>query len=181
MIANENDLKNALRRLAASMPREAPARVEQRLLEQFRRRRQGRRRMVWASAATVGTAIAAGIAAAFFTIPPAPGPPAAAIVHVAPPAIAAPVRPVVAARRAARKKTPQAQPSRAEVATTFYPLPDADSLPPADHATVMRVRLPRSAMRMVGLPVNEERVNERIQADVVLGHDGLVRAVRFLQ
>ena len=180
MIANENDLKNALRRLAASMPREAPACVEQRLLEQFRRRRQVRRRMVWASASSVGAAIAAGIFTVFFMIPAAPGPPPPAIVHVPPPALKQPVKTVVA-RRAARRKTPQAQPSRAEVATTFYPLPDADSLPPADHATVMRVRLPRSAMRMVGLPVNEERVNERIQADVVLGQDGLVRAVRFMQ
>lgn len=182
MIANENDLKDALQRLAASMPREAPACVEQRLLVQFRRRRQVRRRMVWASAASVGTAIAAGIFTVFFMIPAAPGPPAPVIVHAAPPPIMLQVAPVFVARRQARKKAPpQAQPSRAEVATTFYPLPDADSLPPADHATVMRVRLPRSAMRMVGLPVNEERVNERIQADVVLGQDGLVRAVRFMQ
>ena len=181
MITNENDLKDALRRLAASMPQQAPVRVEQRLLEQLRHRRQMRRRMVWASAAFAGAAIAAGIVAAFM-IPAAPGPPLPVMVHVGPPPIAQPVTPVVVARRPDRKKTPPAQPSRAaEVATTFYPLPDADSLPPADHATVMRVRLPRSAMRMVGLPVNEERVNERIQADVVLGQDGLVRAVRFLQ
>jgi len=183
MIANENDLKDALRRLAASMPREAPACVEQRLLEQFRRRRQVRRRIIWASAASVGTAIAAGIFTVFFMIPATPGPPAPVTVHAAPPPIVLQVAPVVVARRSARKQAPPlAQPSRApEIATTFYPLPDADSLPPADHATVMRVRLPRSAMRMVGLPVNEERVNERIQADVVLGQDGLVRAVRFLQ
>jgi hypothetical protein len=33
----------------------------------------------------------------------------------------------------------------------------------------------------VGLPVNEERANERIRADMVLGQDGIARAVRFVQ
>jgi hypothetical protein len=36
-------------------------------------------------------------------------------------------------------------------------------------------------MRLVGLPVNEERANERIRADMVLGQDGIARAVRFVQ
>ena len=35
-------------------------------------------------------------------------------------------------------------------------------------------------MMAVGLTVNEERALERVQADVMLGADGLPRAVRFL-
>jgi len=68
-----------------------------------------------------------------------------------------------------------------EVATKFYALPDADIFAPVEDATVVRVQLPRSAMRMIGLPVNEDRAAERIRADVVLGQDGIARAVRFIQ
>jgi len=35
-------------------------------------------------------------------------------------------------------------------------------------------------MRTVGLPINEERASERIQADVLLGQDGIARAIRFI-
>ena len=46
---------------------------------------------------------------------------------------------------------------------------------------VVRVRLPRSAMRSVGLPVNEDRWMEQVPADVLLGQDGVARAVRFVK
>ena len=177
MITNESELSDALRRLAASAPQHAPGRVEQKLIEYFRRR-QLRKRMVWTSA-IAAVAVAAGTAVVVLTIPPMPGPPRPVVVHAAPPPIPLPEATVVAQ---APKKPSRVRISGAEeVATTFYALPDADNLPPAEDTTVVRVRLPRSAMRMVGLPVNEERVNERIQADVMLGQDGLMRAVRFVQ
>ena len=180
MITNESELRQALRRLAASTAQRAPERVEQNLVQNFQRRRQWRARVVWGAALTTG-AIAAGIAALLTALPPMPKPPNPVVFHAAPPAIPQPSRRIVAQRPAPRKRlTVQAQ-KDTEVATEFYALPDIDSLPPAEGATVVRVRLPRSAMRMVGLPVNEERVGERIQADVVLGQDGLMRAVRFLQ
>ena len=46
---------------------------------------------------------------------------------------------------------------------------------------MVRVRLPRSALAAFGLPMNEQRAEETIQADVVLGEDGLARAVRFVK
>jgi hypothetical protein len=69
----------------------------------------------------------------------------------------------------------------AEIATGFYPLLDAAMLPPLEYGTLVRVQLPRSALRVVGLPVNEDRLSESIAADVLLGQDGLARAVRFVQ
>jgi hypothetical protein len=60
-------------------------------------------------------------------------------------------------------------------------LQDAANLPPFEYGSVLRVELPRSALRAVGLPVNENRLSERIDADVLLGQDGLARAVRFVQ
>jgi hypothetical protein len=41
--------------------------------------------------------------------------------------------------------------------------------------------LPRSALASLGLPMNVERANERVKADVLLGHDGLARAIRFVR
>ena len=178
MITNESELKHALRRLAGSTTQQAPERVEQNLVQHFRRRRQLRARIVWATAIATG-AIAAGIAALPMAAP-MPGPPAPIVFHAAPPAIQQQATSVVA-RRAPKKRITVRAGSDTEVATDFYALPDVDSLPPVEDTTVVRVRLPRSAMRMVGLPVNEERMGERIQADVVLGQDGLMRAVRFVQ
>jgi hypothetical protein len=45
----------------------------------------------------------------------------------------------------------------------------------------MRVELPRSTLAGFGLPVNMERVNERVKADVLVGPDGQARAIRFVQ
>ena len=50
-----------------------------------------------------------------------------------------------------------------------------------ERGQIVRVRLPRSALTVFGLPVNEEHVEETIRADVVLGEDGLARAVRFVK
>jgi hypothetical protein len=62
----------------------------------------------------------------------------------------------------------------------FIPLPNAASLAPNEEVNLVRVDVPRSAMMAVGLVVSEERALERVQADVMLGADGLPRAVRFL-
>jgi len=45
----------------------------------------------------------------------------------------------------------------------------------------VRVKLPRSALLVFGLPMNEERALEQVQADVMLSNDGLLRAIRFVQ
>jgi len=62
----------------------------------------------------------------------------------------------------------------------FIALPNAATLAPNEEVNLVRVEVPRSAMMAVGLTVNEERALERVQADVMLGADGLPRAVRFL-
>lgn len=69
----------------------------------------------------------------------------------------------------------------AEIATDFIPLMNRDSLGQLDSGQVMRVELPRSALMSFGLPMNMERANERIKADVVVGSDGLARAIRFVR
>jgi len=62
----------------------------------------------------------------------------------------------------------------------FFPLPNAERVGPNDDVNVVRMELPRSAMLVVGLDVSPERVSEPVQAEVMLGPDGLARAVRFV-
>jgi hypothetical protein len=68
-----------------------------------------------------------------------------------------------------------------EYATDFIPFASASDLAPAEIGQVVRVRLPRTAMESFGLPVNWDRGLEPIQADVLLGENGMARAIRFVQ
>jgi len=68
-----------------------------------------------------------------------------------------------------------------EIATDFIPLMNKETLAQMDGGQVMRVELPRSALMSFGLPMDMERASERIKADVVVGNDGLARAIRFVR
>jgi anti-sigma factor RsiW len=62
----------------------------------------------------------------------------------------------------------------------FTLLPGTLSADTAD-AAILRVRLQRSSLGSLGLPVNEERAAEWIQVDLLVGNDGLPQAVRLPQ
>jgi len=66
-----------------------------------------------------------------------------------------------------------------EVATEFIPLSYDPA--PAGATSVVRVELPREALAAFGLPVNEDRTEDLVQADLLLDEDGLTRAVRFVE
>ncbi len=68
-----------------------------------------------------------------------------------------------------------------EVTTDFMQLGDVSVVNLQEGAQVVRVEMPRYAMARFGLPVNMERYDERVKADVWLGADGLARAIRFVQ
>lgn len=68
-----------------------------------------------------------------------------------------------------------------EVATEYLPLTPGGAASSADGGQIVRVELPRSALTLFGLPVSAERAHERVRADVVLGHDGVARAIRFIR
>ena len=72
-------------------------------------------------------------------------------------------------------------PDEAEVVTQFFPLREGEDLTTLDSLQVLRVELPGSALGEVGLPFDPETVNEPVKADVVLGQDGLARAIRFVR
>lgn len=66
------------------------------------------------------------------------------------------------------------------VESGFIPLPNAAQIDPNEEVNLVRVEVPRSAMIALGYDVKPEEASQSVQADVMLGNDGLARAVRFL-
>lgn len=94
-------------------------------------------------------------------------------------------RPADRLRNASRSSRQPARVNRSasdgEIATDFIPLMNRETFAQMDGGQVMRVELPRSALMSFGLPMDMERAAERIKADVVVGNDGLARAIRFVR
>jgi hypothetical protein len=68
-----------------------------------------------------------------------------------------------------------------EVTTDFIPLMQGERLAQGEGGNLVRVELPRSALERFGLPINAERTGGRVKADVLLGEDGVARAIRFVR
>jgi hypothetical protein len=157
---------NELLKILAENDREleAPAAVELRLKAAFRKKY---RRIVWPY-----FALAAAAAVVVFYVYPRPK---AETMHIAISAPGVPVLPVVKAvpRRAVHRKQPK------EVMTEFFSL--LDDAPPIERGELWRVKLTAATMRTVGLPVSEEHLSDPVQADVLVGEEGLARAIRFVK
>jgi hypothetical protein len=157
MNENNQELLEGLRALAADGPREAPLHIEEQLRAQFRKQNRRRHLAAWMPAFSVATA--AGIALLLWVHAkpkPAPAPAEVAALAVAPVA-------------------------EEDADSSFYPLPEAEALPAVENAMVVRVQLPVSSLQLMGVPVGEERADASVQADLLLGQDGLARAVRLAQ
>jgi len=68
-----------------------------------------------------------------------------------------------------------------EQATDFLPIVESPQMQPLDSGQVIRVEMPRSAMSYFGLPMQVDRPDGRVKADVLVGEDGLARAIRFVR
>jgi hypothetical protein len=168
----------------------APARVEASLVAAFQERNH-RQSRVWWSVSWVGAAAAVAIAAWLLVEHPwrSSEPPAQPKVEAV--ASAAPHRstsPAATVRRQnetteARVRDESTHPLRQRVpangASEFIAL-SSTSYPVGD-GMVVRVELPRSAPALVGLPIPGGDVSGTVTADVVLGQDGMARAIRFVQ
>jgi hypothetical protein len=157
MNEDHRELLEGLRALAADGPRDAPSRVEDLLKMAFQKQNRRRNLVRWVP--SISAAAAAGIALLLWSH------------RATPKASAAPTVAVVQA-------TPVAE---EEPDADFYPLPEAEGLPAVENTMVVRVRLPASSLRLMGVPVGEERADDAVQADLLLGQDGLARAVRLAQ
>jgi hypothetical protein len=68
-----------------------------------------------------------------------------------------------------------------EYATDFFPLSYGGDQKPMESGKVIRVQMPRSALITFGMPVNIERADVPVKADLLIGEDGLARAIRFVR
>src|SRR5580704_2915713 len=167
---SEERITEALRALRrADFELEIDGEAEVRTLLKFRRQRRRRRlrRVAW------GSAIAAVAMVAILYRPAQEARPAVKPVA----AVEAPSPPLVvtappAKRRSVVKREPE------EVVTPFFPL--MASAPPFESGLLVRMTVPASAMRNVGLDVSEEHLSDAVLADVLVGQDDLARAIRFV-
>jgi hypothetical protein len=81
-------------------------------------------------------------------------------------------------RRVRRRPSEAIEPVR--TAVDFVALPAAPPIDAAEGGSILRVDLPRSAMRSFGIAVDEIDSPGRVMADVMVGSDGVARAVRFV-
>jgi hypothetical protein len=88
---------------------------------------------------------------------------------------------VLQARNSKANRAENTVANHAEVATDFMPLGYLNPALLQDGGQIVRVEVPRTTMASFGLPVNMDRYNERVKADVLLGVDGVPHAIRFVQ
>lgn len=184
---------------------DAPLRVEGALRAAFLAQHTPVRRSLWRRPMVMGAAagaIAAGVVmfgvlplrrparAPFERVPVRPEPRSQARAQLRPLQMITPVyRPqrrvkqTTAMARAVRQEpgTVREAPEPVEVATDFLPIAGDGAADIADRARLVRIKLPRTALRSFGLPFNEDRAAEPIDADVLLGEDGQARALRFVE
>jgi hypothetical protein len=65
--------------------------------------------------------------------------------------------------------------------TDFLLLRYGDDHAPMESGEVIRVQVPRSALITLGLPVDVEHADDPVLADLLIGEDGLARAIRFVR
>jgi hypothetical protein len=70
---------------------------------------------------------------------------------------------------------------RDEYATDFIPLSYGGVRKPMESGEVVRLEMPRSALIAFGLPVNVEHADTPVKAELLLGEDGMARAIRFVR
>ena len=65
-----------------------------------------------------------------------------------------------------------------ETVTEFLPLIDAP--PPTLNGVLIRVSLPAAKLQAAGIPVAAYSMHDPVTADLLVGEDGLPRAIRFV-
>ena len=173
----------------------APVDMEARLVAQFRKVNQRTSRGNWLWWATA----AAAVIIVVFSLRPAPQRPLsagqvsatqpvykAAIVQEQSPQIARALATVAKKPRPKLRSTIkgsalQTQQEPVEVYTDFFALEEGDGPIEIARGRVVRVSMPRASLFRVGLPVNMDRMDDAVQADLVLNEEGIARAVRFVQ
>ena len=185
-------LREVLVALGRQSPSGPPPSVKHAVMAEFRRARRRRAAARW-----MVLAAAAALLLALFV---ARRPKSSQVVHTAQPpvekilpkapAIVAPVETAVrnpVRRRRVVKPSPPPQvdetPAKEtpEVATDFFAIPYTEPLRPDERADVFRIEMPRANVAAFGLPISGGHLDAPVTADVLVGEDGVLRAIRFVR
>ena len=186
--ATDARLSEALRGLAASSHCGAPVEIGAGLTTAFRRHHARRRLVRRVSIGTLAACLA--LAIGLISLHSRHEAPAREIVKEQPSVI--PVKtpePVTMAKaattppRAVKKHgTPKATNSNLAAASRqFLALPGYDPAIPAEELSIVRVRVPASALWQMGAPVSPDSGARKFMADFVVSQDGTPYAVRLVQ
>jgi hypothetical protein len=193
---SEHDpLNEALGALREVYTEEPPARIQSFLTARLGMERRRKAIRLWRTVAALSAAL---LLVAWFAARPVEkrrdtAPIASAPqTQVTPPAPAPVTRPaevgrVAVARRpervARQKRQRPADPERenAALSAPFIAVPYTEPLAPSEQLDIYRVQLPRVTLSLYGLPSRTGELEAPVTADVAVGSDGVVRAVRFVR
>jgi hypothetical protein len=83
-------------------------------------------------------------------------------------------------RLASANRRPSTNDAPREYVTPFFPVMQGGELIPLESGQLVRVRMQRSTLIPLGIPLDQGRASETIKADVLLSNDGLARAIRLV-
>jgi hypothetical protein len=178
-------LEAGLRLVSAGMRgEEAPPRVEAGLVAAFRAQAGFERRRAfsysWRSHSWWPPVLTGAFAAAATVVL------AVVLMHGSHP-VPASIAPVTAPHRMASPAVESAEVAADRVDedsygpdSDFIPVPNAARIEPNEDVHLVRVEATRSAMMALGIVVGAENASDTVVADVVLGSDGMARAVRLV-
>lgn len=90
-------------------------------------------------------------------------------------------RKAIAIQRTRSKSTNRSAPAESEKLTEFYSITYAGDLREAEeNGQLVRVELPRESLFAMGITIPTENVADKIKTDLLLGQDGIVRAIRLV-
>lgn len=181
--AEEERIRGALAATAENDGLSAPARVETALVAELRRRNRRSMLIRVSTAAAIAATVLIGL---WLARPESPAEPTAPVVALqtekpVPAMVPSEPAPVMAEAPPAPRRS-RAVPRRrvAEEAPEFIPVGAWQAYEPMERGAIVRVRLPKSALPGFGIAVSADRWNESLPADVVLGEDGSMRAIRLV-
>jgi hypothetical protein len=186
---SEVRLREALQRLARSLPQAARPEMGAELLGEFRRHHAQRRRrrtagmlalaacMVLAAYLSSRSYVQRHSAQQNFARAVTGGEQKASF-PAAPIAAAAPKQPQRSERADGRPRV--AKPASTQENRAFLALPAYDPTVPIEDLQVVRVQLPASALWKMGAPMLADAGERRLTADFVVGQDGTAYAVRLV-
>jgi len=85
-----------------------------------------------------------------------------------------------ASRKPSRTENVTGEVTAKKTGNEFLPLTYLASATAMESGTVMRVKLSRATLISLGLSVNVEHANDVVRADLIVGDDGVARAIRLV-